>query len=62
MINEFIKCTEINGSFWGALECQEENHYMQKCLEHEYEVEMDKLRRNIKMNNEWWWRELYGFE
>lgn len=32
---------------------------MKTCLEHEYEVEMDKLRRNMKMNTEWWWRELY---
>lgn len=31
---------------------------MQECLAHEFEVEMDKMRRNIKMNNEWWWRDL----
>lgn len=32
---------------------------MKECLAHEYEVEMDKLRRNMKMNTEWWWRDLY---
>lgn len=32
---------------------------MKTCLEHEYEVEMDKMRRNMKMNPEWWWRDLY---
>jgi hypothetical protein len=29
------------------------------CFEHELNVEMDKLRRNVKMNSEWWWRNLY---
>jgi hypothetical protein len=32
---------------------------MQACLEHEFNVEMDKLRRNMKMNTEWWWKDLY---
>ena len=32
---------------------------MKECLSHEFDVEMDKLRRNMKMNSEWWWRDLY---
>lgn len=32
---------------------------MKECLVHEYDVEMDKLRRNMKMNTEWWWKDLY---
>ena len=32
---------------------------MNECLEHEFNVEMDKLRRNMKMNTEWWWKDLY---
>jgi len=28
-------------------------------LEHEFNVEMDKLRRNMKMNTEWWWKDLF---
>lgn len=32
---------------------------MKECLTHEYDVEMDKLRRNMKMNTEWWWKDLY---
>lgn len=32
---------------------------MLSCFKHELEVEMDKLRRNMKLNKEWWWRVLY---
>ena len=32
---------------------------MLKCFSSEADVEMDKLRRNTTMNNEWWWRLLY---
>jgi hypothetical protein len=32
---------------------------MLNCFSHECDVEMDKLRRNLKLNPEWWWRVLY---
>jgi len=32
---------------------------MLNCFSHESEVEMDKLRRNMKLNPEWWWKILY---
>lgn len=32
---------------------------MLSCFKHELNVEMDKLRRNMKLNKEWWWRILY---
>ncbi|KAM3141793.1 hypothetical protein pb186bvf_006115 [Paramecium bursaria] len=58
-INQLLQCEKKYGSFWAAFDCQYENHLMQQCLEHEFEVEMDKMRRNTKMNHEWWWRDLW---
>jgi hypothetical protein len=29
------------------------------CLEREYDVEMDRRRRDIKRNPEPWWRQFY---
>jgi hypothetical protein len=56
---QFIECQMKEGAFWGTFECQTENYVMLKCFSSEAEVEMDKLRRNTTMNNEWWWRLLY---
>ena len=33
---------------------------MAECFDHEFEVEMDKLRRDMKINTEWWWTNLYN--
>lgn len=33
---------------------------MAECQEHEYVVEMDKRRRDMKRNPEYWWQELYN--
>lgn len=59
LVLAFFECEQKNGVFWTAFECQEQNSAMLQCFEHECAVEMDKLRRNVKMNHEWWWRELY---
>lgn len=32
---------------------------MLECFQRECDVEMDKLRRNMTINQEWWWRILY---
>ncbi|CAK91801.1 unnamed protein product (macronuclear) [Paramecium tetraurelia] len=58
-VNDLLQCEKDYGSFWAAFDCQAENHDMKECLAHEFDVEMDKLRRNMKMNTEWWWKDLY---
>lgn len=35
---------------------------MAECQEHEFSVEMDKRRRDMKRNPERWWQEMYNEE
>ena len=39
--------------------CQEEFNDVAVCLEREYNVEMDRRRRDIHRNPEPWWRQYY---
>lgn len=59
---EYKKCTHREGMFWLVFNCQEEFYYVSECFEHEYNVEMDKLRRDIKRNHEPWWTNIYNEE
>lgn len=39
--------------------CQEVFYDLGLCLEHEFDVEMDKRRRDMERNTEPWWRSHY---
>ena len=56
--NAFTKCSFDNPLKEHKL-CKEQFEIMKKCFVEEMEVEMDKRRRDIERNNEWWWTNIY---
>ena len=41
------------------VQCKKELDAFMNCCYHEREVELDKMRRDTKRHNEWWWLCLY---
>jgi hypothetical protein len=39
--------------------CRSELDSLLACCYHEQQVELDKMRRDVKLHNEWWWLCLY---
>jgi hypothetical protein len=58
-VMEFVECRQDEGFFWYVFNCQEDFNDVAICFEHEYNVEMDKKRRDMKRNPEGWWRQYY---
>ena len=55
----FEACEQHNGMLWTSFNCQEEFSNMSYCFAREYDVEMDKRRRDMSRHPEWWWKVLY---
>jgi hypothetical protein len=55
----FEQCEKENGRFWTPFNCQEEFFELATCFDQQLNVELDKRRRDISKNNEWWWTCLY---
>lgn len=56
--NAFTKCSFEN-PLNEPSKCPQEFALMKKCFVEEMEVEMDKRRRDVIRNNEWWWTNIY---
>ena len=52
------KCGESQG-MWKVFRCKNEFNDFLNCCYHEQQVEMDKMRRDTKAHNEWYWLNLY---
>ena len=59
VVQEFAKCEKENGMIFTTFNCRPQADTMLKCFNFEFEVEMDKRRRDMKRNTEWWWRLYY---
>jgi len=57
--NAFTKCSYDN-PLKEHVECKSEFSLMKQCFVQEMEIEMDKRRRDIERNNEWWWTNIYN--
>ena len=44
---------------WAVYRCKNEFNGFLNCCYHEQQVEMDKMRRDTKAHNEWYWLNLY---
>ena len=55
----FEKCSATNGMWLTGLRCKNEFNAFVNCCYHEQQVELDKLRRDTKMHDEWYWLNLY---
>ena len=47
------------GGLFGHNKCKEQYHDLINCVYHEREVELDKMRRDTKRHNEWYWLNIY---
>ena len=56
--NAFQECSMENPRK-EHIACAEVFKPMQTCFVEETEVELDKRRRDIERNNEWWWTNIY---
>ena len=52
------RCGEANGMF-KVYSCKKEFNDFLNCCYHEQQVEMDKMRRDTKARDEWYWLNLY---
>ena len=52
------KCSEQN-TMWKLGRCKNEFNAFLQCCHHEQQVELDKLRRDTKKHNEWYWLNIY---
>jgi hypothetical protein len=59
--NTFTKCT-LDHPREEATTCKPLFEPMQICFHEEFLVEMDKRRRDIGRNTEWWWQNIYSEE
>jgi len=56
--NAFTKCSIDNPRNEGKM-CKHLFNPMKQCFQQEFEVEMDKRRRDMTRNTEWWWQNIY---
>lgn len=56
--NEFAKCS-YEHPFKETSICKEKFKEMKKCFVQEIDIELDKRRRDIVRNHEWWWTNIY---
>ena len=55
----FEKCSAKNGMWKTGWNCKSEFDSFINCCYHEQHVELDKMRRDTKIHNEWYWLNLY---
>jgi hypothetical protein len=51
----FQSCEKNEGLFWCVFNCAEESYEMKACFKDQYLIEMDRRRRDMDRNPEWWW-------
>lgn len=56
--NDFTFCSFHNPMKESTV-CIDQFKLMKKCFIQECDIEMDKRRRDIKRNHEWWWANIY---
>ena len=54
----FEDCCTAGGMF-GHYKCKNEYNVFLECCNHEREVELDKMRRDMSIHNEWYWLNIY---
>ena len=52
------RCGTANG-MWKVFNCKKEFDAFVNCCYHEQQVELDKMRRDTKSHNEWYWLNIY---
>ena len=52
------QCSRDQG-MWKMIYCKKEFDAFRDCCYHEQQVELDKMRRDTKKHNEWYWLCLY---
>ena len=55
----FEKCGARNGMWMAGIRCKSEFNAFINCCYHEQQVELDKMRRDTRMHDEWYWLCLY---
>lgn len=55
----FQSCEKNEGLFWCVFNCAEESYEMKACFKDQYLIEMDRRRRDMDRNPEWWWQNIY---
>lgn len=58
-VQEFAECEKQNGLIMTSFRCQASAQKMLNCFDFECKVELDKRRRDMERNQEWWWRLYY---
>lgn len=56
--NIFSYCTLLHPRA-ETTNCKEEFKEMQLCMGQEFDIEIDKRRRDMTRNTEWWWQNIY---
>lgn len=54
-VMSFAHCEKEHGWVWCVFECAEESYEMKECFKNQYLIEMDRRRRDMTRNPEWWW-------
>jgi hypothetical protein len=54
----FEKCT-VDQGFAKEYRCKKEFNEFVNCCHWEQQVELDKMRRDLKRHTEWWWLNIY---
>lgn len=55
----FERCGATAGMWSAGFSCKKEFDAFRNCCYHEQQVELDKMRRDTKSHNEWYWLNLY---
>ena len=55
----FEKCSAVHGMWSTGRACSKEFNDFVNCCYHEQHVEVDKMRRDTKKHDEWYWLNLY---
>ena len=55
----FERCSARSGMWRTSWNCRHEFTNFVNCCYHEQQVELDKMRRDTKMHDEWYWLNLY---
>ena len=55
----FEQCGAKYGMWRTSFNCKDQFNNFINCCYHEQQVELDKMRRDTKMHDEWYWLNLY---
>ena len=61
LANAFTLCSYEN-TMKETTMCMDQYNKMKTCMVQECEIEMDKRRRDVKRNHEWWWTNIYDLD